>query len=79
MFPVFAMEINIHMHTFTQAAEHFTQQGLLALRISIIGGIKLRQQSPCTQIVSTIFGSLPPMKDSPAKHFSYSVFIISAF
>ena len=49
MFPVFAMEINIHMHTFTQAAEHFTQQGLLALRISIIGGIKLRQQSPCTQ------------------------------
>ncbi len=62
-----------------RAAEHFTQQGLLALRISIIGGIKLRQQSPCTQNCLYYLRVFASMKDSPAKHFSYSVFIISAF
>ena len=49
MLSVFAMEINIHMHAFSHAAEHLAQQGLLALRVGIIRGIELCQQPPCAQ------------------------------
>ena len=49
VFPVFAMEIDIYMHPLSQAPEHFTQQGLFTLCIGIVGGVELRQKSPCAQ------------------------------
>ena len=49
MFPVFTMEINIHMHSFSHAPEHLTQQSLLTLRVGVIRSIELCQQPPCAQ------------------------------
>ena len=49
MLSVFAMEINVHMHSLSHAAEHLAQQGLFALCVGIICGVELCQQPPCAQ------------------------------
>lgn len=73
IFPVFTMEVDIHMHIFSYGAQHLTQDFPASFRIGIIGGIQFYQKAFRFQ------GHLHQFGIAAVKRFSRYAFLIFCF